>query len=133
MKNYTLFNYNFLFCDHFAKLSDQAKLLYIKLNFFADKGFVANPIQIADSLKYSNEILTELIDNEDILKLPNRDEIFITAYYLHNKTINMKEWLYSPFAIYWKGKLWIKENGMATFKKQNFDITNEKKKDDELF
>ena len=44
MKDYTMFNFNFLFNDHFAKVSNQAKLYYVALNFYAINGFVPNPL-----------------------------------------------------------------------------------------
>lgn len=119
MKNYTLFNYDFLFGDHFAKVSDQAKLLYIKMSFYAVNGFVANPLAIVDSLGYDKSVLDELVANEDILRLPDRSEVFITSFFVHNKGANYKSWWNSPFSIYWKGKLFIKSNGVCTFKPQS--------------
>lgn len=119
MKNYAMFNYNFLFSDHFAKLSDQAKLYYIKLNFYADNGFVSNPLQVLDSLNYDHSVLDELITNGDILTLPDRNEVFITLFFVHNKGAKHLSWLNSPFKPYWFGKLFIKkENGVATLKPQ---------------
>lgn len=118
MKEYTMFSFEFLFNDHFAQVSDQAKMLYIKMNFYATNGFVANPYAILDSLGYDKSVLQELIINEDILSLPDRCEVFITAYFVHNKGLNKKTWWNSPFAVYWKGKLQLKENGIATFKQQ---------------
>lgn len=133
MKTYTMFNYEYLFSDHFAKLSDQARLYYIKLNFYANNGFVANPLQVLDSLNYDFSVFNELVVNGDLLKLPNRSEIFITSYFVHNKGINPMSWTKTPFAPYWKGKLYIKKsNGIATFtpqadEKENklVDSTNE--------
>jgi len=116
MKTYTLFNYEFLFNDHLAKCSKEAQLLYIKLNFYANNGFVPNPLQVLDSLNYDKSILKELICAEEILTLPNRDEIFITSYYVHNYKIDTRSWLKTVYAEYWKGKLWIKQNRIATLK-----------------
>lgn len=118
MKNYTIFNFDYLFSDHMAKISNQAKLYYIKLNFYANNGFVANPISVLDSLGYDKSVYYELVHNEEILTLEGRSEVFITAYFIHNKNINHKSWLSSPFAQYWKGKLWTKPNGVCTFKPQ---------------
>ena len=64
---------------------------------------------------YDKSILMELKNNGDILVKPNRDEIFITCYFLHNEKLNRTTWRASPFAIYWKD-LWIKSNGVATLK-----------------
>lgn len=125
MKSYTMFNYDLLFGDHFAKVSNQAKLYYIKLNFYADRGFVANPISVLDSLGFDKSVFQELVINGEILTLPNRCEVFITSYFVHNRFNGKgdnkaaKSWLSSPFAQYWKGKLWTKGNGVATFKPQD--------------
>ena len=118
MKEKTLFNYSFLFGDHMSRCSEQARLYYIKLNFYADNGFVANPIGVLDSMNYDKGVMYELINNGDLLKLEDRSEVFITAYFIHNNLKPMS-WLKSPFAVYWKNKLFIKPNGVATFKPQN--------------
>ena len=118
MKSFTIFNFDMLFGDHMAKVSNQAKLYYIKLNFYADNGFVANPLSILDSLGFDKSVLQELINNDEVLTLEGRSEIFITAYYVHNKGLKASAWLKSPFAQYWKGKLWTKKNGVATFTPQ---------------
>lgn len=115
MKSHTMFSYMFLFGDHFGKVSNQAKLYYIALNFFCDRGFVSNPLGILDSLGYDKSVYYELVKNEEILTLPDRCEVFITSYYIHNDKFNPKEWYKSPFSIYWIGKLYIKKNGVATF------------------
>ena len=114
-----MFYYPFLFSDHMAKVSNQAKLYYIALNFYAINGFVANPLQILDSFGYDKSVLQELINNEEILALPDREEVFITSYFVHNKGLKPITWLSTPFAPYWKGKLFIKkDNGVATFTPQ---------------
>ena len=117
MKDYALLNYDFLFNDHLAKCSHEAKLYYIKMMFFANNGFVANPKQVLDSLGYDIGVLHELIAADELLTIPGRDEMFITSYFIHTK-FNPMSWLSTPFAIYWKGKLWVKKNGIATLKKQ---------------
>ena len=66
MKKYTMFYYPFLFSDHMAKVSNQAKLYYIALNFYAINGFLANPIQVLDSFGYDKGIFTELLNNGEI-------------------------------------------------------------------
>lgn len=114
MKDYILLNYDYIFNDHMAKCSHKAKLYYIKLMFFANNGFVANSKEVLDSLGYDRGVLDELIANDEILTLPGRDEVFITAYFLHTR-FNPASWLQSPFAIYWRGKLRTKKNGVATF------------------
>lgn len=111
-----MFNYNYLFNDHFAKCSNEAKLLYIKMNFYAVNGFVPNPIQILDSMGYDKGVYNELILSGEIMTLPNREEVFITSYFLHNPGINPRTWRNTPFAIYWKGKINIKKNRIATFR-----------------
>ncbi len=118
MKEYTMFNYSYLFGDHMAKVSNQAKLYYIELNFFANNGFVANPIKILDSLGYDKGVFQELVNNGELLTLPDRCEVFIAAYFLHNKGMKPLSWLSSPFAVYWKGKLYVKKNGIVTFTPQ---------------
>ena len=117
MKEHTMFAFSFLFGDHLAKCSDQAKLYYIKLNFFANNGFVSNPVSVLDSMGYDKSVYWELVENGDLLTLPNRSEVFITSYFVHNK-IKSVSWLASPYAIYWKGKLYLKQNGIATFSPQ---------------
>ena len=124
MKNYTMFDFNLLFGDHFAKVSNQAKLYYIKLNFYADHGFVANPLSVLDSLGFDKSVFQELINNGEILSLPDRCEVFITSYFVHNNKFKPSEWLKSPFAVYWKGKLWTKKNGVATFKPQGEEVVS---------
>lgn len=116
-----MFNYDYLFGDHFAKVSNQAKLLYIKMNFYATCGFVANPKTILDSMGYDMGVLQELIINDEVLTLPDRCEVFLTSYFLHNHNFKPMSWLSTPFAAYWKGKLFIKSNGVATFKKPNLE------------
>jgi len=116
MKNYTMFSYEYLFSDYFSNVSNEAKLYYIKLNFFAEYGFVPNPLEILDSLGYDKSVLLELIRSEEVLTLPNRKEVFLTSYFIHNYRFNPFDWNKSPFAVYWKGKLYIKKNGVATFK-----------------
>ena len=118
MKTSTMFNFDLLFGDHMAKCSDQAKLYYIKLCFFANCGFVANPLSVLDSLGYDKGVYQELIDNGEILKLPDRCEVFITAYFVHNH-FKASSWLSTPYAPYWKGKLYTKKNGIATFTPQS--------------
>lgn len=120
MKDNLVFNYNMLFSDHFSRVSDQAKLYYIKLMFFAHNGFVSNPLSVLDSMGYDKSVLDELIANEDVLKLPDRCEVFITSYFVHTHFKPMS-WMSTPFSIYWKGKLYIKKNGVATFKPQKTD------------
>lgn len=118
MKTYTQFNYNWLFGDYFAKVSNQAKLYYVALNFYADRGFVPNPKRVLDSLGYDISVYYELVKNGELLVLPDRCEVFITSYYIHNNKFNNMEWLKSPFSVYWRGKLYIKKNGVATFNPQ---------------
>lgn len=118
MKTYALFNYDYLFSDHLAKASIEARFLYIKMNFYATNGFVPNVLQIVDSLGFTKDALYELINLDEVLIIPNREEVFITAFYLHNKGANRGSWVNTPYGTYWKGKLWIKENGIATLKKK---------------
>ena len=115
MKDYILLNYDYLFNDHMARCSHQAKLYYIKLMFFANNGFVSNPKEVLDSFGFDIGVLNELIANDEVLTLPGRDEIFITSYFIHTK-FNPASWTKTPFAEYWRGKLYIKKNGVATFK-----------------
>ena len=118
MKDYTMFNYNFLFNDHFAKVSNQAKLYYVALNFFAINGFVPNPLQVLDSLGYDKGVFNELVANEELLVLPNRAEVFIASYFLHNPGIKCYSWRATPYAVYWENKLFVKKNGVITFEPQ---------------
>jgi len=118
MKTYALFNYNYIFGDHMAKASLEARFLYIKMNFYATNGFVPNVLQIIDSLNLNKGHLQELIDLGEVLTIPEREEVFITAFFLHNKGANPCTWLNTPYGIYWKGKLWVKKNGIATLKPQ---------------
>lgn len=118
MKDYTMFNYNFLFNDHFAKVSNQAKLYYVALNFYAINGFVPNPLQVLDSLGYDRGVFDELVANEELLVLPDRAEVFIASYFIHNPGIKPFSWRATPYAVYWDGKLYVKKNGIATFTPQ---------------
>lgn len=119
MKDYAMFKYDFLFGDHFAKASAKAKLLYINLSFYADCGFVANPRQICKSMGYEESVIQELIDIDELLALDGRSEMFITSYFIHNKNFKPLSWLSTPFGEYWKNKMWMKKNGVATLKKQD--------------
>lgn len=132
MKDYILLNYDYIFNDHMAKCSHQAKLYYIKLMFFANNGFVSNPKEILDSFGFDIGVLNELIANDEIKTLPGRDEVFITSYFIHTK-FNPASWTKTPFAEYWRGKLYIKKNGVATFKPQESedDLLEEVKKIDD--
>lgn len=114
MKNYAMFKYEFLFGDHFAKASPKAKLLYVNLSFYADSGFVANPKQICKSMGYDESVLEELIKIDELLTLPGRAEMFITSYFVHNTNFKPLSWLSTPFGEYWKGKMWMKSNRIAT-------------------
>lgn len=118
-----LFDYEMLFGDHMNKCSDQARLYFVKLMFYANVGFVSNPMSILDSMGYDKGVFNELVNNGEILCLPDRSEIFITSYFVHNK-FKHTSWLKSPFSIYWKNKLFIKSNGVATFTPQN-DVEND--------
>lgn len=124
MKEYTMFNFDYLFGDHMSNVSNQAKLFYIKLNFYANGGFVASPKQILKEMGYDSSVFDELVNNGDILTLPDRSEIFITAYFVHNYRFNRNCWLTTPYSVYWKGKIYFKSNGVATFKPQ---VDEEKK------
>ena len=115
MKNYSCFNYDFLFGDHFAKLSNQAKLYYVKLNFHANNGFVPNPMAVLDSLGYDKGVFNELVKNGELLVLPDRCEVFIAAYYIHNKGLKPYAWKSTPYAVYWESKLYVKKNGIVDF------------------
>ena len=115
MKNYTMFNYDFLFGDHFAKISNQAKLYYIELNFFANNGFVANPLQILDSLGYDKGVFNELIKNKELLQLEDRSEVFITSYFIHNPGVDCFSWKKTRYAVYWEDKLYVRKNGVVKF------------------
>lgn len=116
MKSYALFNYDYLFNDYFSQISNEARLLYIKMNFFAVNGFVTNPLEILDSLNYDKGVLQELINIGEVLTLEGRSEVFITSYFIHNKGINKHSWKSTPYAIYWKKKLNVKKNGVATMR-----------------
>ena len=126
MKNYTMFNYNYLFSDHMAKVSKQAKLYYIALNFYAINGFVPNPLQVLDSLGYDRSVLDELIANEEILVIPDRSEVFIASYFVHNKGMQCYSWRKTPYAVYWENRLHVKKNGVCTFKAEGEDIDEPK-------
>lgn len=115
MKNYTMFNYDFLFGDHFAKVSKQAKLYYIALNFFANNGFVANPMSVLDSLGYDIGVFNELKANGELLQLEGRSEVFIASYFIHNKGIDCYSWRKTRYAVYWEDKLFVKKNGVVKF------------------
>lgn len=132
MKNYAMFKYDYLFGDHFAKASPRAKLLYINLSFYADNGFVANPKQICKSMGYDEGTLQELVDIEEVLTIEKRSEVFLTSYFVHNANFKPKAWLLSPFAEYWKGRLWIKNNRVATLKKQKDDSVSKSEMDPTL-
>ena len=128
-----MFNYDFLSSDHMAKVSNQAKLYYIELNFFTNDGFVPNPLKILDSLGYDKSVFMELVANGEILTIPDRSEIFITSYYIHNKGIPTNAWWKSPFSFYWKGKLSIKRNGIATLNPDYMEDEEEQKMDKKQF
>ena len=120
MKNYAMFKYDFIFGDHFAKASAKAKLLYINLSFYADMGFVSNPRQICKSMGYDESVLDELVKIDELLTQEGRTEMFITSYFVHNTNFNPLSWTSSPFAEYWKGKLWLKKNRIATLNQKYF-------------
>lgn len=124
MKDYCMFNFNFLFGDYFANVSNQAKLYYIKLCFFADRGFVPNPMSILDSLGFDKSVYWELVKNDEILTIPDRKEVFITSYFLHNPGLKTDEIHFSPFWIYWRSKLHMKRNGVATFNPDGLNDSN---------
>lgn len=116
MRNYILLNWEYLFGDYQAEnLDERAFLYYIKLMFFANNGFVANPKDVLDSMGYDIGVYNELVLAGELLTIPGRKEVFITSYFVHTK-FNPMSWLSTPFAIYWKGKLWVKKNGVATLK-----------------
>lgn len=110
-----MFNYDLLFSDHMAKCSDKAKLYYIKLCFYANNGFVPNPLSVLDSMGYDKSVLKELIDNGEILTKPDRCEVFITSYFVHNH-FNPSSWTHTIYYPYWKDVMWTKKNGVATLK-----------------
>lgn len=114
MKNYTMFNYDYLLGDHASNVSKEAKLLYIEMSFFANNGFVANPRKILDSLSLDYGYLQELINNGDVLTIKGRSEVFLAAFFVHNKGADPRTWIKTPYGIYWKGRLHCKKNGVAT-------------------
>ena len=120
MKQSGLFNYDLLFGDYMSKCSNEARLYYIKIMFYANNGFVANPMGVLDSMGYDRSVYQELVDHKELLVLPDRCEVFITSYFVHNRFKPMS-WMSSPFAIYWKNKLYIKKNGVATFNPQGLE------------
>lgn len=113
-----MFNYDYLFGDHFKNVSAEARLYYIELSFSAINGFVANARSIANCGNYPSSVFKELVDNGDLLTLPDRSEVFITSYFIHNKGISNLSWTSTQYYPYWKGKLFIKKNGVATFNPQ---------------
>lgn len=119
-----LFNYQFLFGDHTAKLSNEAKLLLIEMMFHADYGFVSTAKGIIDSRGFTLDHLQELINNGDVLQIPNRCEVFMTCYFVHND-FDPKCWMKSVFYTYWKDKLYIKTNRIAALKKNKDQQTEE--------
>lgn len=123
MKNYTMFYFDYLFGDHFEKVSAKAKLLYINLNFYANAGFVANPRKVCKEMGFNLSTLDELISIEELLTLEGRDEMFITSYFVHNPNFNPLNWTKTPYATYWRGKLWMKKNRVATFSKKNAELS----------
>lgn len=127
MKSNVMFNFDMLFGDHMAKVSDKAKLYYIKLNFFANNGFVANPLSVLDSMGegYDKSVFYELVNNGELLTLPDRCEVFITSYFVHNH-FNVSSWTHTVYYPYWKGKLYTKKNGVATFTPQKEEEEKEK-------
>ena len=110
-----MFNYDFLFGDHFAKVSKQAKLYYIALNFFANNGVVANPMSVLESLGYDIGVFNELKANGELLQLEGRSEVFIASYFIHNKGIDCYSWRKTRYAVYWEDKLFVKKNGVVKF------------------
>lgn len=116
-----------------AKVSDKAKLYYIKLNFFANNGFVANPLSVLDSMGegYDKSVFYELVNNGELLTLPDRCEVFITSYFVHNH-FNVSSWTHTVYYPYWKGKLYTKKNGVATFTPQKEEEEKEKQEVEDL-
>lgn len=133
MKSNVMFNFEMLFGDHMAKVSDKAKLYYIKLNFFANNGFVANPLSVLDSMGegYDKSVFYELVNNGELLTLPDRCEVFITSYFVHNH-FNASSWTHTVYFPYWKGKLYTKKNGVATFTPQKEEEEKEKQAVEDL-
>ncbi len=133
MKSNVMFNFEMLFGDHMAKVSDKAKLYYIKLNFFANNGFVANPLSVLDSMGegYDKSVFYELVNNGELLTLPDRCEVFITSYFVHNH-FNVSSWTHTVYYPYWKGKLYTKKNGVATFTPQKEEEEKEKQEVEDL-
>lgn len=116
MKGYALFKFSYLFSDHMAKASPEARLLYINMNFHAENGFVPNPRQLLDQMGLDHSYLDELVSLDEVLTIPDREEVFITAFFVHNKGANPRTWWNTPYGIYWQGKLSIKKNRIATLK-----------------
>lgn len=116
MKNYAMFYFDYLFGDHFEKVSAKAKLLYVNLNFYANAGFVANPKKICKEMGFNETTIDELIKNGELLSIEGRDEMFITSYFVHNPNFQPLHWTKTPYATYWFGKLWMKKNRVATLK-----------------
>ena len=132
MKNYAMFYFDYLFGDHFEKVSAKAKLLYVNLNFYANAGFVSNPKKICKEMGFNETTIDELIKNGELLSIEGRDEMFITSYFVHNPNFQPLHWTKTPYATYWFGKLWMKKNRVATLKqpKENEEktqIVDEKK------
>ena len=129
MKSNVMFNFDLLYGDHMAKVSNKAKLYYIKLNFYANNGFVPNPLSVLDSMGegYDKSVYQELVNNGELLTLPDRSEVFITSYFVHNH-FSPSSWTHTIYYPYWKGKLYTKKNGVATFTPQGEEQPTEAQK-----
>ena len=73
------------------------------------------PMSVLDSLGYDKGVFDELVKNGELLVIPDRCEVFITSYFVHNKGFKRSSWKASPFAVYWENKLYIKSNGIVDF------------------
>lgn len=117
MRDFAMFNFEYLFGDSFSKVSHKAKLLYINMMFYANCGFVSNPKQICSNLGFTETILDELIKCGELLTREGRAEMVMTNYFIHNQSFNPLWWTKTPYATYWHNHLWIKKNRVFTLRK----------------
>lgn len=101
------------------RVSSQATLLFIDMLFTADRGFVADVMQLLDRKGYPTSVLEELVKTRHVYVHRGRHEVLISSYYLHNDSLPISEIYKSPYYCYWVNDIGFAANRFIIKKPHN--------------
>ena len=101
------------------RVSSQATLLFIDMLFTADRGFVANVMELLDRKGFPTSVLEELVKTRHVYCKRGRNEVLISSYYLHNTNVPTDELRKSPYFTYWINDIGFASNRYIIKKPNN--------------